>query len=64
MVLQTVYLNPDGTFRTRTYRGVKPWEKSELMRTFYAQRTMYRGGKLTQLKGTERKLVAKFGEDF
>lgn len=62
MVLQTIYLQPDGTTRTRIYRGLKPWQKSEFMRTFYDQRTMYPGGILVQLKGKERQLVARFGE--
>lgn len=63
MVLQTIYINPDGTFKTRTYRNLKPWQKSEFMRTFYDQRTMYRGGVLVQLKGKKRYIVAKFGEE-
>ena len=64
MVIQTIYLNPDGTTRTRTYRGVKPWQKSEMTKTFYDQRTMYPGGILVQLKGKERQLVARFGAEF
>lgn len=64
MVIQLIYINPDGTTRTRTYRDVKPWEKSELMRTFYEQRTLYPGGIMVQLKGKERVLVARFGNEF
>lgn len=63
MVLQTIYLNPDGTFRTRTYRGLKPWQKSEFMKTFYDMRTVYPSGVLVQLKGKERHVVAKFGKE-
>ena len=64
MVIQLIYLQPDGSRRTRTYRGVPPWSKSEMMRNFYAERTMYRGGQMIQLKGNERRVVAKFGEEF
>lgn len=64
MVLQTIYLQPDNTTRTRTYRDLKPWSKSEFMRTFYEQRTMYKAGILVQLKGKQRVLVARFGEEF
>lgn len=63
MVIQLIYLNPDETTRTRTYRDVKPWAKSELMRTFYEQRTMYPSGIMVQLKGKERVLVARFGKE-
>jgi hypothetical protein len=64
MVIQLIYLQADGSKKTRTYRSVKPWEKSEMMKTFYDQRTLYRGGVMVQLRGTERKLVARFGEEF
>ena len=64
MVIQTIYLQADMTTKTRTYRGLKPWEKSEFTKTFYDQRTMYRGGILVQLKGKERHVVAKFGQEF
>ena len=64
MTIQLIYLNPDNTTRTRTYRGVKPGEKSEMMSNFYEQRTMYPGGIMVQLKGTERTLVARFGKEF
>jgi len=64
MVIQLIYLNPDATTKTRTYRSVKPWQKSELMRNFYEQRTLYPGGIMVQLKGKERVLVARFGEQF
>lgn len=63
MVLQTIYTNPDGTFRTRTYRGVKPWQKSEFMKTFYDMRTVYPAGQLVQLNGRVRTVVAKFGKE-
>ena len=64
MVIQLIYLNPDGTYRTRTYRGVKPGDKSEMMSNFYDQRTLYPGGVMVQLKGKERVLVARFGREF
>ena len=64
MVIQLIYLNADETKKTRTYRGVKPWQKSEVMKTFYDQRTLYPGGIMVQLKGTERTLVARFGKEF
>lgn len=64
MVIQLIYLQADGTKKTRTYRSVKPWQKSEMMKTFYEQRTLYPGGIMVQLKGKERRLVARFGEEF
>lgn len=64
MVIQLIYLNPDATTRTRTYRGLKPWQKSELMKTFYEQRTLYPGGIMVQLKGKERVLVTRFGKEW
>lgn len=64
MVIQLIYLNADDTTKTRTYRSVKPWQKSEMMKTFYDQRTLYKGGIMVQLKGIERHLVARFGREF
>jgi hypothetical protein len=64
MVIQLIYLQPDNTTKTRTYRDVKPGQKSEMMKTFYEQRTMYPGGIMVQLNGKERLLVCRFGKQF
>lgn len=64
MVLQAIYLQPDGTTRTRTYRDLKPWDKTEMTSNFHKQNDMYEAGKLVQLKGKKRIVVAQFGREF
>lgn len=65
MVIQTVFYNGEKHI-TRTYRDVKRHRGlSELREGFLAQRDTYKWGKMIQLKGKERIIIAQFfnGDD-
>jgi hypothetical protein len=62
MTIQTIVF--DGIKRTtRTYRNVyKGVNLAELREGFYAQEQSNKWGVMTQLKGKERIILARFGE--